>query len=125
MRASYGVLNRRRGALLKKIAKTGPFIMATATRLMVKCGNPKCKCATDKTARHEKMHLSWTDAQGNGTCYVPVELRTEVLSWIQNYWQIKTYMKEMTEISRKMIRIYAQTLGRGKRKQQKKKDLKR
>ena len=120
MQEGYRMLDRRRRALLKKMSKMGPFIMATPTYLKVRCGNPRCKCATNKKARHEKLHLSWTDSAGDGTCYVPVDLREEVLEWVENYWEMKRYIKEMTELSRKMIKIYAKTLGRVKRKQSKK-----
>jgi hypothetical protein len=117
---SYGVLEKRRQGLLNKMAKVGPFIMATPTYLKVCCKNPNCKCAKKKEDRHEKLHLSWTDAQGNGTAYVPVDLHKEVLQWVENYWTIKGYMKEMTEISRQMIKMYARTLGAHKRRMAKK-----
>ena len=117
---SYGVLEKRRQALIKKMALVGPFIMATPTRLKVRCGNPNCKCADDDDERHEKLHLSWTDAAGNGTAYVPVDLHKEVLEWVENYWKVKEYMKEVTEISRQMIKIYAKTLGAQKRRMAKK-----
>ncbi len=125
LKEGFTMLDRRRGALLKKMARVGPFIMATPANIKVRCGNPKCKCATNKKARHEKLHLSWTDSSGNGTCYVPVDLREDVIEWVGNYWTMKEYMKEMTEISRKMIKIYAKTLGRAKKKQErlKKKEL--
>ncbi len=116
---SYGMLDRKRQGLLKKMGKVGPFIMATPTYLKVRCGNPKCACVTKKSARHEKLHLSWTDASGNGTCYVPVDLRDEVLQWVENYWTVKEYVKEMTEISRRMIKMYAKTVGRKKKKRKK------
>jgi hypothetical protein len=116
----YALLDRSRGALLKKMGKAGPFIMATPTYLKVRCGNPGCKCAKRKEDRHEKLHLSWTDAEGDGTCYVPVDLRKEVLEWVENYWTIKEYLKQMTDLSRKMIKIYAQTVGKHKRKMSRK-----
>jgi len=100
------------------MSKVGPFIMATPTYLKTRCGNPKCKCVTRKEARHEKLHLSWTDSEGNGTCYVPVDIRKDVLEWVENYWTMKEYMKEMTELSRRMIKMYAKTLGRVKKKQE-------
>jgi hypothetical protein len=125
LQEGYAMMDRRRQALLKKIAKVGPFIMATPTYLKVRCGNPDCKCAKRLEDRHEKLHLSWTDAEGNGTAYVPVDLREEVLEWVENYWKVKEYMKEMTEISRKMIKIYARTLGAHKRKMAKKEALKK
>ena len=73
------MLDRSRGAILKKMGNVGPFIMATPTYLKVRCGNPECKCAKKKEDRHKKLHLSWTDADGDGTCYVPVGIREEVL----------------------------------------------
>ncbi len=117
---NYNMLERRRKALQRKISKVGPFLMGTPTYLMSKCGNPKCKCKIDKTARHEKLSLSWTDSEGSGTCYVPVDIHKEVFEWVNNYWKMKEYMKEMTALSRKMIRIYARTVGRVKKQQQKK-----
>jgi len=109
MGESYLVLQKRRNSLIKKMAKIGPFMMATPTYLKVKCGNKKCKCVNDREARHEKLHLSWTDAEGSGTKYVPVSLREEVLEWIENYWIVKEYMKEVTIISRKIIGLYVKS----------------
>ena len=116
---SYGILEKRRKGISNKIAKVGPFIMATPTRLKVRCGNPGCKCADDDAKRHEKLHLSWGDAKGYGTAYVPVDLHEEVLEWVENYWKVKELMKEMTEISRQMIKMYAGTVGKVKRRQAK------
>jgi len=112
---SYSMLDRKRVALLKKMSRVGPFIMATATYLMLKCGNPNCKCAKKKKDRHEKLHISWTDAKGDGTGYVPVNLRQEVFEWIENYWTMKEMTTEMTLLSRKMIKLYAKTHPRAKK----------
>ena len=117
---SYGVLEKRRLAILKKMARVGPFIMATPTYLQVRCGNPDCKCADKPEDRHEKLHLSWTDAEGNGTAYVPVDLHKEVLGWVENYWKVKELMKQMTELSRKMIKMYSKTVGAHNRRMRKK-----
>ena len=113
---SYNVLEQRRQGLLKKMAKVGPFIMATPSYVKAVCGNPDCKCARNKKDRHEKLHLSWADREGYGSAYVPVDLREEVIRWVENYWEIKELMKEMTAISRKMIKMYAKTLGAHKRR---------
>ena len=110
MQESYQTLDRRRLAVLKRIAGGGPFLMATPTWLKVRCGNPRCECAVKRTKRHEKLHLSWTEA-GNksGTLYVPVDLREEVLEWTKNYWVLKERIQEMNILSRKMIRMYVRS----------------
>jgi len=119
---NYNQLNRKRQGLLKKMGKAGPFIMATAAEYKMKCGNKACRCQDDhKRYGHPTFRISWTDAEGDGTCYIPVDLREEVKEWIENYWAMKEYMKEMTELSRRMIRMYAKTLGRGKRNLRKRK----
>ena len=120
MQESYGLLERRRQGILKKMGQVGAFIMATPTPLMVRCGRPGCPCEKDKAKRHEKLHLSWKDAQGSGTAYVPKDLQEEVIKWVENYWKVKEYMKEMTAISRQMIKMYAKTVGAHKRRMQKK-----
>ena len=106
---SFSVLDKRRSAVLKRIARTGPFIMASPVYVKIRCGNPKCKCSKVKAARHTKLHLTWADSEGTGTQYVPVALRKEVLEWVENYWIVKEHMKDMTSLSRKMIHLYAGT----------------
>ena len=109
MNETFSMLDNRRKGVLKRIARTGPFMMASPVYVKVKCGNPRCKCARDKKARHEKLHLSWMDAEGSGTQYVPVGLRKEVLEWVENYWMVKEHMKEMTDLSRRMIQGYTRS----------------
>jgi hypothetical protein len=113
---SFTVLDKRRTAVLKRIAGTGPFIMASPVYVKVRCGNPKCKCSKDKAARHTKLHLTWADSEGTGTQYVPVALRKEVLDWVENYWRVKEHMKDMTALSRRMIHLYARTQKRTSQK---------
>ena len=109
IRDSYTVLDRKRHALLKKMGRAGPFIMATPCRMKVRCGNPKCKCAVDKELRHDKLHLSWTNAKRHTSQYVPVGLHQEVMAWAENYWKVREYMDQISELSRRMISLYSCT----------------
>lgn len=118
MGESYNLLNRRRLAILKKMSKTGPFIMATVSQRTTKCGNKKCACVIDEKKRHPTFRISWTDSKGDGCCYVPKDIQEDVEEWIENYWTMKEYMTEMTDISRRMIKMYAKTVGRVKKKQE-------
>jgi hypothetical protein len=116
LKENYSMLNRKRQGLLKKMGNVGPFIMATISEYKTKCANKECRCHKNhKKYGHQTCRISWTDSQGNGACYVPVDLRDEVKEWIENYWEMKEYMKEMTSLSRRMIKMYSKTLGRGKR----------
>jgi hypothetical protein len=115
MKENYSMLDRKRQGLVKRMSKLGPFIMATVSQRTTKCGIKKCACQKDLKKRHPTFRLSWTDAKGNGTCYVPKDIQNDVEEWIENYWLMKEYMKEMTDLSRRMIKMYSKTLGRGKR----------
>ena len=115
MLESYQTLEVRRQALLKSIVQIGPFLMATPTWLKVRCGNPRCECATDREKRHEKLHLNWSEAGGkHGTLYVPIDLREEVLKWTERYWVLKQRIQEMNELSQRMIRLYVKSKKRKK-----------
>ena len=119
---NYGMLDRKRLGILKKMGKVGPFIMASAAEYKMKCAQERCRCQEDvKRYGHATFRISWTDAEGDGTAYIPVALREEVKEWIENYWEIKEYMKEMTGLSRRMIKMYAKTVGRGRRELKKRK----
>ena len=86
MDESYRTLDRRRKAVLKKMGKAGPFIMATPAKVRVRCGYSGCDCVRDERKRHEKLHISWTEGRGkNGSMYIPIGLRKEVLEWVENY----------------------------------------
>ena len=111
---SYERLERKRKALMKKMAKIGPVIMASPSHLLVRCGNPICKCKKDPKARHPALHLSWSEKESHSTQYVPVGLKEEVLTWIENYWLLKEYIKEISLVSRQMVRIYVKSKKRKK-----------
>ena len=74
-------------------------------------------------ARHEKFHLSWSDVDGHGTCYVPVDLHEEVHEWIANYWKVKELMADNEELTRQrdallaVIRRLVKTRGKPRREE--------
>jgi len=106
MQERYATLDRRRKALLKKIARLGPWIMGTPTITH----NKSTRTGRREAGFAEKLYLTFSEAGGrNGSTYVPVGMREEVLEWVENYTTMKEYMREMTELSRKMIRLYTKS----------------
>ena len=104
MNESYATLDRRRTAVLKKIATLGPWIMGTPTITH----NKSSRSGKRETNFAEKLYLTFSEAGGrNGSTYIPIGLKEEVLEWVENYNMMKELTREMTTLSRKMIRLYS------------------
>jgi hypothetical protein len=95
---------------LEAIRKIRPFLPASLTVTLRKCGNPKCRCAQEGPI-HETALLTWKDGATTHTLHVPRELRAEVRQWIEEWKRLKKLIAEMGVAQRQCL----QTL-RNKRK---------
>lgn len=101
---SVGVLEARRDAKLKELAKTGPLIQGSLARIGVTCGNPNCKCA-----RGEKhvSHILTKKVRGKTkSLYVPVDMVETVQQWVDEHKRVKRLLKDVSELNEKIIRAH-------------------
>lgn len=90
---------------LEAIRKIRPFLPASLTITLRKCGNPRCRCAKEGPL-HETALLTWKDGKTTRTLHVPRELRTEVRQWIAEWKKLKKLIAQMGDAQRQ----YLQTL---------------
>lgn len=57
-------LERKRVALLKKLAASGPFVDGSVVKVRRRCGNKNCKCAL-RGEKHESLYLMYKVKGGN------------------------------------------------------------
>ena len=70
------------------------------------CGNPGCRCHRDKKYRHGPYWWWSTKVDGRTrSILVPEGMLSEVRSYIDNYKLLKSRIREMEEISEKIIKI--------------------
>lgn len=81
--------------ILKKIRAIGPFVQASFTITKKRCGNPSCRCATEGPF-HQAALLTWKEETVTRTVYIPLELRDEVQSWVDEGKRLKRLIATMT-----------------------------
>ncbi len=101
---STRTLETRRAACLKKLADTGPFVQGSLCKVRVKCGKPHCKCAEGD--RHEAYVLSKKVRGKTVTTHIPRDLLDEVISWAEEQKRIKKLLREISDLSERIIRIH-------------------
>jgi hypothetical protein len=91
-------------ALVKSIAKLGPSLGGSLTRVMRSCGKKTCRCARDPEARHPALLLTWNEEGVAKSAHVSASIAAEVQSWIQARKQLKELLKEMDQAALEEIR---------------------
>jgi hypothetical protein len=82
--------------ILKQIRALRPFVQASYTVAKKRCGNPKCRCATEGPI-HESARLTWKEKGKTITVSVPIELRDEVSAWAEEARRLKRLIAEMSK----------------------------
>jgi NAD(P)H-flavin reductase len=97
---------RKRGALIKELAKIQPFLRGSIVKIARVCGNTNCKCA--KGEKHVSDYLTYRHKykRKTSTIYIPVAMVDEVRQWVDEYRRLQQIMEEICDIQRAIIRQY-------------------
>jgi hypothetical protein len=87
---------------LERIRKIKPFLHASLNITKKRCGNPGCRCAQEGPI-HEAALLTWKEEKRTRTLYVPIELRQEVETWVQEGKLLKRLVTEMSQAQRDFL----------------------
>jgi hypothetical protein len=88
--------------LLAAIHQVGPFIEGSLTLTHKRCGNPKCRCATEGPL-HETSLLTWKEGRKTRTLYVSLDLREEVAQWVAEAKRLKKLMHDVSAAQRQRL----------------------
>jgi len=89
--------------VLERIGNIGPFVQASLTHTKKRCGNPKCRCASEGPI-HPSTLLTWKEKNKTHTLYVPQALVPEVTQWVKEYKKLKRLMAQMTAEQKKRLK---------------------
>ena len=103
-RLSVGVLEARRDAKLKELAKAGPLIQGSLARIGVTCGNPHCKCAQGE--KHVSHILTKKVRGKTKSLYVPVDMVEVTKQWVDEHKRVKRLLKEISALNEKIVRAH-------------------
>ncbi|MFC2171703.1 DUF6788 family protein [Acidobacteriota bacterium] len=88
--------------VLARIRRIKPFVEGSLTVTWKRCGNPKCRCASEGPI-HETALLTWKEAGTTRTLYVPAQYRKEVEGWVKEAKLLKRLAKEMSDKQRQFL----------------------
>lgn len=98
--ATIEQLEQRHRALLRQIAEIGPVLRGTIGTYRTRCGSPRCRCATDRAARHGPYHI-WTRKAGGKTItrMLSDQQAMRLQPWTQNMRRLDTLLKKLQELT--------------------------
>lgn len=104
----------------KKILDIGVFRKGSITKRWQACGNPKCKCKTDKKYYHGPYYW-WTTKEKGKTkaILVPQEMLDDAYEYIEQSRQLKNKIKILSRLSDKIIRNRIKTFRENYKKTKK------
>lgn len=88
--------------ILDQVRRVGPFIEASLTVTHKRCGRPQCRCAQEGPI-HETALLTWKEKAVTHTLYVPVEMREEVQTWVDNWKLLRRLIRQMSQAQRQFL----------------------
>jgi hypothetical protein len=89
-------------AILEQMRRVGPFIEASLTVTHKRCGRPQCRCAQEGPI-HETALLTWKEKTVTHTLYVPVQMREEVQTWVDNWKLLRRLIGQMSQTQRQFL----------------------
>jgi len=104
----------------KKILDIGVFRNGSITKRWQTCGNPNCKCKTDKEYYHGPYYW-WTTKEKGKTkaILVPQEMLDDAYEYIEQSRQLKNKINILSRLSDKIIRNRIKTFRENYKKTKK------
>lgn len=99
---SLGVLQSRRDARIKDLAKAGPLLQGSLCEIHVTCGNPHCRCA--RGDKHSAYQVTKKVRGTTKSLHIPVALLEDVRAWVAEHQRVKRLLKEISALSEQLIR---------------------
>lgn len=88
--------------ILARICRIGPFTEGSLTTTRKRCGNPKCRCASEGPI-HQTTLLTWKEENTTHTLYIPMALKEEVARWVKQAKLLKRLSHQMSRAQRRYL----------------------
>jgi hypothetical protein len=101
------LIRRSLDARLKKLATTQPLLAASLVSIAKHCGRAGCHCQKGGP-KHLGNYLTCKIDGKTRTTYVPLDLLTDVQSWIDNHRRHKLLLQEIHLLTLALVRTHVQ-----------------
>ncbi|MCF6177625.1 MAG: hypothetical protein L3J71_17860 [Victivallaceae bacterium] len=96
------MLEKQINARISKLGQRKQFIVGSLVESKRKCGNKNCRCANGGDL-HRAHILTKRENGKTKTIYIPVKMVKEVGEWSREYKKIKELIREIDQLSEKVI----------------------
>jgi hypothetical protein len=104
MKAQKQSLEAKRLKPLRKIPTLIPWVEGSLVSTSRFCGKKNCICHQGGP-KHPVLYVTWKEQGKTVSLYVPRRLEHEVTRWVQNYKELKSVIREISEIQKQIIRL--------------------
>jgi len=102
MKTTHRTLEAKRRRFVSKITSLDPWIEGTFVSTSRRCGKKNCACHREGP-KHPVLYLTWKEKGKTLSLYVPRRWEVEVRKWVENYKKLKSLIREVTLLQRKLI----------------------
>lgn len=89
----------------KKLLATGLFWKGSITKRWMTCGNPGCKCKTERNRRHGPYYWWTTKKKGcTQAVLIPKQSLGEAKKYLKNYREFQLCIQVLSQLSEEIIR---------------------
>ena len=91
---------RLRSRLHQLLHSAGGFLHGSLIEMARRCGNPRCRCATDDANKHRSLYLGQTRKGKTSMTYIPKNQEQTVRRWAENFQQASALLETLNEQGR-------------------------
>lgn len=99
---SIAVLERQIKSRIAKLGQCKQFIVGSFVESKRRCGHKTCAC-NNGGAMHDAHIITKRENGKTKTIYIPVDMVKEVAGWADEYKKVKELIREIDELSEKVI----------------------
>jgi hypothetical protein len=88
--------------VLARLRAIRPFLEGSLTITTKRCGKPTCRCV-EAGPIHEAAMLTWKEDGTTHTLHVPIALREEVATWVEEGKRLKQLSHKMSVVQRAFL----------------------
>jgi hypothetical protein len=85
------------------LSRAEGFLHGSLVEMARRCGNPRCRCASDDASKHRSLYLGQTRDGRTTMLYVPADLEPTVRRWAQDYRQAAALLEDLCAQGRERI----------------------
>jgi hypothetical protein len=102
--ASLSAEERRiRSRLHQVLSQTVGFLRGSLIEMARRCGNPRCRCASDDANKHRSLYLGYSHEGKTTMQYIPKDLEQTVRRWAGDFQIAATLLEELSQQGRRRL----------------------